>query len=101
MTLGEAYELSLVFADDSLMHKLNLKYRQKDRSTDVLSFALEKNLGEIFINKKEKPARKEYLLIHAILHLKGLNHSEKMEKEEKKILKKITMLEKRKSEKEN
>ena len=95
ITLGETYELSLVFADDTLMHELNFKYRKKDKPTDVLSFSLEKNLGEIFINKKEEPARKEYLFIHAMLHLKGLNHSEEMDKQEKKILKKIIIKKRR------
>jgi len=92
MTLGKTYELSLVFADNALMYELNLEYRKKNKATDVLSFPLEKNLGEIFINKKETPQRKEYLFIHAMLHLKGFKHGLLMDKQEKKILKKITML---------
>lgn len=99
LVLPKSYELSLVFADKDLMRKLNLNYRKKNKPTDVLAFPLEKNIGEIFINKEEAKERREYLFVHALLHLKGLNHSLKMDKEEKKILKKIT-IEKMKTRKE-
>lgn len=97
--LGKNYELSLVFAGKTKMRSLNMLYRNKNTSANVLSFPLEKNSGEIFINldtqseakKFEMSYKKyiEYLLIHGCLHLKGLDHGEKMEKMEDMYLKKI------------
>jgi len=48
--LGKKYELSLVFIGDKLSKKLNKNYRQKDYGANILSFPLDKNSGEIFIN---------------------------------------------------
>ncbi len=81
--LGKDFDLSVVMANDAMMKKLNETYRKKKGATDVLSFSLSKNMGEIFINKKAK--NPDYLFLHSLLHLKGLNHGKKMEKEEKKI----------------
>mgnify|MGYP001573490864 CR=1 FL=1 len=96
--LGKKYNLSIVPADNFLMRKLNKKYRSKDKSTNVLSFPLDKNTGEIFINealaKKEAKEYKlpqkdylDYLILHSLLHLKGYDHGEEMLKRERKILK--------------
>ena len=88
MILGKNYELSLVFIGNQLAKKLNQNYRNKNSSADVLSFALDKHAGEIFINlaKAKTDAKLSLLLIHALLHLKGLRHSSKMESEESKFL---------------
>lgn len=97
--LGEKFDLSLVFADNKLMKHLNEQYREKSRTSNVFSFSLSKNIGEIFLNtasirkeakKMKVPVKKytDYLFIHSLLHLKGYKHGEKMEKEEQKILKK-------------
>lgn len=62
---------SITFIDDEKMHEMNLKYRGIDRTTDVLSFALndtKKNfvseinlLGDIFISiPKMKSQAVEY-----------------------------------------
>jgi ssRNA-specific RNase YbeY (16S rRNA maturation enzyme) len=48
--LGKNYDLSLVLIGDRLSSKLNLKYRNKKGPTDVLSFSLGEQDGEIFIN---------------------------------------------------
>ena len=92
MILGKNYELSLVFVGNNLARKLNKIYRGKDKPANVLSFALDKHLGEIFINlaKAKTDTRVALLLIHALLHLKGWRHSSKMESEERRILKKIS-----------
>ena len=95
---------SVVFIDDDLMHEMNLKYRGIDRTTDVLSFALNDSindfkeeinvLGDIFVSiPKMKEQAKEYghsekrelsfLCIHGLLHLLGYDH---MEKEDEKIM---------------
>ena len=95
---------SVVFIDDDLMHEMNLKYRGIDRTTDVLSFALNDSindfkeeinvLGDIFVSiPKMKEQALEYghsekrelsfLCIHGLLHLLGYDH---MEKEDEKIM---------------
>ncbi len=98
---------SIVFIDDEYMHKLNLKYRGIDRTTDVLSFAFEDNnkicynirqLGEIFVSiPKMKLQAEEYrhsekrelafLIVHGILHLLGYDHTLGL-KEEKEMFEK-------------
>ena len=96
--LGEDYDLSLVFITSKESHRINLQYRQKDNPTNVLSFPLEKNSGEIFIDQKTStkdavnfdmtPTKFiQFLVIHAMLHLKGFEHGSTMEKQEKKFLK--------------
>ena len=97
--LGKDYELSLVFVGPTKIRNLNRVYRNKDKVTDILSFPLTKNSGEIFIclrdaksKAKKIPRRtkneKDYLgflFIHGLLHLKGLDHGSRMEREEKTI----------------
>ena len=94
--LGRAYELSLVLVGPGQIRTLNRIYRQKNQTTDVLSFPLTENLGEIFIclNQAKSRAKKiprrvtdhvAFLFIHGLLHLKGLNHGSRMEKEEEAI----------------
>ena len=91
--LGKSYVLSFAFVGPEKMKKLNLIYRNINKPTDILSFPLSENEGEIYISKSE--ARKEakkfdrkydnfilFLFIHGCVHLKGYNHSVKMEKEE-------------------
>ncbi len=87
--LGKKFDLSVVFADRAMMKKLNETYRKKKGATDILSFSLSKTMGEIFINKKA--VNPDYLFIHSLLHLKGLKHGKKMEVEEKKICRAISL----------
>ena len=95
--LGKKYELSLVFIGNKLSRKLNNKYRNLDKPTNILSFPLSESDGEIFINlnlvPKEAPKFNKtptkfiaYLFIHGVIHLKGFEHSSKMEAKENKIL---------------
>ena len=94
--LGKRYELSLVFVGNKLSRRLNRVYRDKDKSTNVLSFPITKSspacagMGEIFINLSHSklfgPAR---LFIHGLLHLKGMRHGDRMEGTEAKFLKKF------------
>jgi ssRNA-specific RNase YbeY (16S rRNA maturation enzyme) len=81
--LGKKYDLSVVLADDAMMKKLNETYHKKKGATNVLSFPLSPEMGEIFINKNAD--NKDFLFIHSLLHLKGLKHGKIMEKEEQKI----------------
>ena len=91
--LGKKYELALTIVGKKKIHLLNKKYRKVDSPTDILSFPLEKESGEIFICQeiaKKKAIKFErlynnflpFLFIHGLVHLKGYDHSEEMEKEE-------------------
>jgi len=96
--LGDKYECALVVVSPQRSRELNRLYRSKDTSTNVLSFPIDKNEGDIFIDLKK--ARSEcalfdrtfsnfigFLFIHALFHLKGFDHSSKMELQEQKIRK--------------
>ncbi|MEK7576050.1 MAG: rRNA maturation RNAse YbeY [Patescibacteria group bacterium] len=85
---GKKYAISLVFAGNNLMKKLNRIYRKEPKPADVLAFPLSKSEGEIFINKIKKN-KAVYLFIHALLHLKGYKHGKKMDGMEKKLTKKF------------
>ncbi len=97
-TLGKKYDLSLTFINKKEIQSINKKYRNIDSPTDILSFPLDKKSGEIFIcqeiAKKKAPDFKRnynnflsFLFIHGLVHLKGYDHGEKMEKVEKKYRK--------------
>ena len=98
-------ELSVVLADDALVHRLNREYRGKDKPTNVLSFALteaeEPELGEDapvmlgdVILAWETVAREAaeqgktpsdhmtHLVVHGVLHLLGYDHETDDEAEE-------------------
>ncbi|MDD5153031.1 MAG: rRNA maturation RNase YbeY [Candidatus Pacebacteria bacterium] len=96
--LGKKYELSLVFVGDTRSRTLNKLYRGKDKPTNILSFELDENQGEIFINpriaKKQAPKFGRtyknflcFLFIHGAHHLKGMEHGSTMDKAEEKIQK--------------
>ncbi|MEI7480391.1 MAG: rRNA maturation RNase YbeY [bacterium] len=100
--LGSKYELSVNFVSEAQIHKLNNVYRGFDKPTDILSFPLDKNSGEIFICLKKLAEKaplfersKEnylaYLYIHGLVHLKGYDHGEEMEKLETKFRKKFNI----------
>ena len=105
-TLGieDDVEVSCVLVDDERIHEINREYRHIDRSTDVISFAMEDNdqfyvegmprtIGDIFISvdhaKKQAEEyghslRREmfFLFTHGILHLLGYDHmTDEQEKE--------------------
>ena len=93
--LGKKYSLSIACVDEKTSQKLNKKYRQKNKPTNILSFPLKKDMGEIIlcpdvIKREAKNFNKTFpkfmgfLVIHGMLHLKGFEHSSTMEKEEKK-----------------
>ena len=98
--LGKDYSLAFSFVSKKEIQKYNRMYRKKDKPTDVLSFSYGKKDGEILVCKeiadlKSKDfgkTKKEYLtfiFIHASLHLKGMLHGDRMEKQEVKWLKKF------------
>ena len=96
--LGEKYELGVSFLSARKQKEINKKYRGIDKTTNILSFPLTKNSGDITFDlvkvKKDAPLFDmtytkflQYLFIHGLLHLKGFDHGAIMEKQEKKFLK--------------
>ena len=97
----ENVEFDIIFVDSKMIHEINKTYRNVDRVTDVISFALEDNktieldhrlLGDIYIciEKAEEQALEyghsflrelSFLTIHGLLHLLGYDHMEKEEEE--------------------
>ena len=93
--LGKKYELSIALVSEKKSREINKKYRKKDKPTNILSFSLTKNSGEIIlcpavIKKEIKKFKRTYpklvgfLVIHGMLHLKDYEHSSTMEKLEQK-----------------
>ena len=94
---------NIIFVNNDYIHKLNKEYRNIDRETDVITFALEDDktfnpeeriLGDIYISiDKSKSQSIEYghslerelcfLSVHGMLHLLGYDH---MEKEEERVM---------------
>lgn len=90
-----AAEVSVTFTDDEAIRELNRNFRDKDASTDVLSFPMdeEDTLGDIVISVEHAIAQAEeyghslereiaFLTVHSVLHLLGWDH-ERSEDEEK------------------
>ena len=95
--------LNIIIVDNETIHNINKEYRNIDRPTDVISFALEDNkdfidigyriLGDIYIsidkvreqsiNYNHSFLRElSFLSIHGLLHLLGYDHmNEEDEKE--------------------
>ena len=91
-------EISVTIVDDEKIHELNKKYRNVDRSTDVLSFPLgaegqydinndtgAQMLGDIVISIEHAKKQAElyghsfdreiaFLTVHSMLHLLGYDH---------------------------
>jgi rRNA maturation RNase YbeY len=93
--LGKEYSLSVAFVSEKKIRELNKRYRNIDKATNVLSFALHKDAGEILLCKsvirkelkkfgRTFPQLLGFLVIHGMLHLKGMEHSSRMERAEDK-----------------
>ena len=88
---------NVIIVDNNYIHKLNKEYRNIDRETDVITFALEDDktfnpsirvLGDVYISvEKAKSQSIEYghsflrelcfLAVHGMLHLLGYDHMKK------------------------
>lgn len=94
--LGKKYDLDLIFADPVFMKKISGIYRNKPKTTNVLSFKINSAVGEMIletelIKKEAKQYNRSYkehlwaLYVHGLLHLKGYAHGKKMEVLENKL----------------
>lgn len=106
--LGEHEEVDITIVTDEEIHALNQDYRNVDRATDVLSFALDEDggepeliggpevhlLGDIIISAETAARQAEefghglereivYLAVHGLLHLLGYDH---MQEEDKAVM---------------
>ena len=97
---------NIIFVNNDYIHKLNKEYRNIDRETDVITFALEDDktfnpeeriLGDIYISiDKAKSQSIEYghslmrelcfLSVHGMLHLLGYDH---MNKDDERVMFKL------------
>lgn len=95
-------EFNVIFVDNEYIHNLNREYRNIDRETDVITFALEDNkdveyedyrlLGDIYISLDKAHSQADeyghsflrelsFLTIHGFLHLLGYDHMNKLDEE--------------------
>ena len=124
---GEKRDFSVTFVTDIEIQELNREYREIDAPTDILTFRLDdapsfpisfeeedvdflnnEEMGDIFIsldtmrrNAEEFGVKNEEelsrLLLHGILHLRGLDHKtndfekEEMLKEQEEVLTKLSL----------
>lgn len=85
--LGPDYDLSVAFLSVKEMREVTLRTKKKDHVSNVLSFPLSKNSGEILLCRAAaKPYTIGYLFIHGVLHLKGHKHNATMDSAEKRLL---------------
>lgn len=100
--LGRHYTLSLSFVGVTRARAFNEKYRQKTYVPNVLSFPLDEQVGEIIIcpTVAKREAKNfnlsvdgyiAYLFIHGLVHLKGHDHGDTMDKLEQKYVRQFNI----------
>lgn len=94
---------NIIIVDEDKIHEINKEYRGIDKSTDVISFALEDDhtmkevdgvriLGDIYICIQKVHSQAEeynhsfkreltFLAVHGLLHLLGYDHMNKIDEE--------------------
>lgn len=81
-------EVSVALVEAEAIRELNLKYRDIDLPTDVLSFEVDgpygEMVGEIVISPEcaSPEMGMEELVVHGALHLSGMDHGEDFEASE-------------------
>ena len=115
---AEGAEVSVTLTDDAHIHVINREYRNVDRPTDVISFALTESeepeiigggehevLGDLIISLERMRAQAaeyghtelrelSFLTVHGMLHLLGYDHMEaeerqEMEEEQRAVMKEL------------
>ncbi|MDG2977211.1 rRNA maturation RNase YbeY [Latilactobacillus curvatus] len=104
LDLPEDTEMSVTFVTNERIRQINKEYRDTDRATDVISFAIEeypeeeglpanfeelfdipKNIGDLFVSLEKAAEQAEtyghsferelgYTMVHGFLHLNGYDH---------------------------
>ncbi len=88
LDLDRIGEISVALVETNVIHELNLKYRNKDYPTDVLSFEIDglygDMVGEIVVSPADADLAMdvEELVVHGMLHLAGMDHGEDFESSE-------------------
>jgi probable rRNA maturation factor len=88
LDLDQIGEVSVALVDAATIRNLNLKFRDKDRPTDVLSFEVDglygEMVGEVVICPPcaSPEMGVEELVVHGALHLAGMDHGEDFESSE-------------------
>ncbi|MGA1791813.1 MAG: rRNA maturation RNase YbeY [bacterium] len=102
----QTQEISITFASDQFVRKLNKQYRGIDQPTDVLAFSMQEGewteiqpqiLGDVVISvdTASRQAREmghdlnrelTILLVHGILHLAGYDHMQKADAQKMKSM---------------
>jgi probable rRNA maturation factor len=93
--LGQQITLRVVGAAEA--RTLNRAFRKRDYATNVLSFAYGPNHGDLVLChpviarearewNKELAAHYAHLVVHGMLHLRGLRHGRRMERAETLLL---------------
>lgn len=105
LKIEKDYTFSIIFVNDAMIHEINRDYRNIDRPTDVISFAMmdsedeyemmeeECELGDIFISVDAiiRQAQEyghsfdrelSFLFTHGLLHLLGYDHMQEEEEKE-------------------
>jgi probable rRNA maturation factor len=79
-------EVSVALVALSVIHQLNLEFRDIDSPTDVLSFDIDGPYGEMVGEIVVAPeyvrfdrAGVEELVVHGVLHLAGMDHGDEFE----------------------
>lgn len=101
--LGKRYSLSFTLVGKNRAQKINQTTRKKDYAPNVLSFPLDTNCGEIVLCPEvARPEAKDFsltkdgyiafLFIHGLLHLKGYDHGDTMEKLERRYVSKYSLV---------
>jgi probable rRNA maturation factor len=95
-------EIEVYLVSGRRMRRLNKRFRNKDKSTNVLSFQKPRNfpgskLGEVYLDPLYIQKHKEdmdLMLVHGVLHILGYDHEKKsdrikMEKREAGLLRRL------------
>ncbi|MDB5224999.1 MAG: hypothetical protein JWO43_621 [Candidatus Adlerbacteria bacterium] len=98
--LGANYDLSVALVQPAEAKRVTWETKRKKKPSNVLSFPLSKNSGEIIIcphtartQAPDYEATRDdfiaYLFIHGMFHIKGHEHGATMEDNERRVLKRF------------